>query len=233
MNIFYTTNIKGKYYQLTEEESKHCIKVLRLSMGDKVQLTDGKGFFYIATIIHDHPKHCKVEIIETIKKHKPRDVYIHIAIAPTKSMERFEWFLEKSTEIGIDEITPIITERSERKTVRHDRMEKVLISAMKQSQKAFLPKLNKLTPFYDFISHNNTATKFIAHCEPREKMQLKNITVVNNEVLVLIGPEGDFSSEEINKALANNFIEVSLSNNRLRTETAGIVACHTINLLFE
>lgn len=233
MNLFYVENIKGKYYQLSVEESKHVIKVLRLKLDDQLYLTDGKGFFYRTKIVDDNPKHCKVEIRETIKKHKPGDVYIHIAIAPTKSIDRFEWFIEKTTEIGIDEITPILCERSERKAIRSDRTEKVLISSMKQSFKAFKPKLNPVTKFKDIIANNGFATKCIAHCEQVNKISLKNVEIKNKEILILIGPEGDFTSSEIELAKKYEFEEVSLNKSRLRTETAGIVACNTINIITE
>ena len=240
MNLFYVENIKattagrlGKYYQLSEEDSKHIIRVLRLKLEDQLYLTDGKGFFYRTKIVDDHPKHCKVEIRETIKKHKAREVYIHIAIAPTKNIDRFEWFIEKATEIGIDEITPILCERSERKTIRLDRTEKVLISSMKQSLKAYKPQLNPLTSFEKIVTSNNSATRCIAHCEPIDKIHLKNVEIINKEILVLIGPEGDFTTGEIEFARENGFAEISLSKSRLRTETAGIVACNTINLISE
>jgi len=233
MNIFFTQNIEGKYYQFSEEDSKHCIKVLRLGLNDTVHLTDGNGFLYRCKIIDEHPKHCKVEIRETIKKHKPRTNYIHIAIAPTKSIDRFEWFIEKVTEIGIDEITPILTTRSERKTIRLDRTEKVIIAAMKQSLKAFKPKLNPVTKVKNLIEKEFTGTKCIAHCEPIDKISLKEIQIKNHEILVLIGPEGDFTPEEIEMARKAGFEEINLSNSRLRTETAGIVACNTINVIAE
>lgn len=240
MNLFYIENIIAaptgrheKYYQLSVEDSKHVIKVLRLKLEDQIYLTDGNGFLYRTKIVDDNPKHCKVEIRETIKKHKPRDVYIHIAIAPTKSIDRFEWFIEKATEIGVDEITPILCERSERKTIRLDRTEKVLISSMKQSLKAFKPKLNAITKFKDILIENNFTTKCIAHCEPIDKVSLKNVEIRNKEILILIGPEGDFTSTEIELAKKYEFEEVSLNKSRLRTETAGIVACNTINIITE
>lgn len=230
MNLFYVTKLKGKFYKLSTEESRHVVKVLRLGVNDPVHLTDGMGFIYRCKIVDANPNKCKVEIRETIKKHKPRDIYIHIAIAPTKSMDRFEWFIEKVTEIGVDEITPILTDRSERKTIKNERLEKVMIAAMKQSLKAFKPKLNELTTYTDFIHNNHSATKCIAHCIPVQKAFLKNILIDQNEITVLIGPEGDFTADEIKLAVEHDYLEVSLSTSRLRTETAGIVACNTINL---
>ncbi len=233
MQLFYTPDIKTNIYTLTEIESKHCIRVLRLSTNDKIQLIDGKGNFYEAKIIDPNPKKCIVEIIETKKDFGKRNHYLHIAIAPTKNIDRFEWFLEKATEIGIDEITPIICKHSERKMIKAERLEKIIISAIKQSIKAYKPKLNNLTNYSDFIRQNFNGVKYIAHCEENKKTDLKNSYSKGQNVIILIGPEGDFSPNEINLAKQNNFQEISLGESRLRTETAGVVACHTINLLNE
>lgn len=232
MTLFYTPNISTCPF-LPEEESQHCVKVLRLNAGDKIQLIDGVGGFYEAEIINPHHKHCEVKILQKTENFNKHNHYLHIAIAPTKNIERFEWFLEKATEIGIDEITPIICRFSERKIVKPERLEKVIVSAMKQSIKAFLPKLNDVCTFDEFIKENKATQKFIAHCYEGEKELLQNIYEKGSHSLVLIGPEGDFSKEEVELALKNNFTPVSLGNSRLRTETAGIVACHTINLLNE
>jgi len=233
MHLFYTPDLNDTIYTLNEQESKHCNKVLRLDTNDMVQLIDGKGGFFTAKIIEPNPKKCMVEIVETKKDYKKRNHHLHIAIAPTKNNDRLEWFLEKATEIGIDEITPIVCEHSERKVIKPERLEKILISAMKQSIKAYKPQLNELVRYMDFIKQPFAGEKFIAHCEDHEKSFLKNRYTVGRDVLILIGPEGDFSPAEIELALQNQFKEISLGNSRLRTETAGVVACHTINLLNE
>ncbi len=231
MHLFYTPGINDTFYTLNEQESKHCIKVLRLNTNDIVKLIDGKGGFYTAKIVEPNHKNCKVEIVETQYAFEKRNHYLHIAIAPTKNNDRLEWFLEKATEIGIDEITPIVCEHSERKVLKSERLEKVVVSAMKQSIKAYKPKINELVNFTDFVNMPFSGDKFIAHCENHQKSLLKNSYAVGRDVFILIGPEGDFSLAEINQALQNQFTEISLGNSRLRTETAGVVACHTINLL--
>ena len=233
MHLFYTPDISKETYTLDEIESKHCIKVLRLNINDQIELIDGNGTFYEAKIIDPNPKKCKVEITKTIKEFGKRNHYLHIAIAPTKNIDRFEWFLEKATEIGIDEITPIVCDHSERKIIKPERLEKIIISAIKQSMKAFKPKLNPLIKYSDFIQLNFNGVKYIAHCEDAKKQALKLNYKAGRNVLMLIGPEGDFSPNEIKQAKQNNFHEISLGQSRLRTETAGVVACHTINLLNE
>lgn len=231
MHLFYTPDINEKIYSLNEEESKHCMRVLRLQKDDKINLIDGKGGLYTARIIDTNPKKCILEVLDYKQEYGKRDFYLHIAIAPTKNISRFEWFLEKATEIGIDEITPLLCEHSERKIIKPDRLNKVITAAVKQSLKAYHPKLNVLTKFSDFISANNKGEKYIAHCEENEKRNLKDICKSKTDIVILIGPEGDFSPKEIKQAQENNFTEISLGNSRLRTETAGIVACHTINII--
>ena len=232
MHLFYTPDINGQSYILDETESKHCIKVLRLNVNDIIFLIDGVGGFYTAAIKEANPKHCKIEVLEKKTKFGKRDFYLHIGIAPTKNVDRIEWFLEKATEIGIDEITPLLCKHSERKVIRHDRLNRVITSAVKQSLKAYHPKLNEMTPFEEFIRQEFNGQKFIAHCESeREKKDLKKLVEKKTPVLIIIGPEGDFSPEEIALARECNFSEVSLGESRLRTETAGLVACHTISLL--
>ena len=233
MQLFYVPNISGAEVILDETESRHAVKVLRLSTGDSVQLIDGKGNFYEAEISNAHPKKCKLSILKTIHEFGKRYFQIHIAIAPTKNIERFEWFLEKCTEIGIDEITPILCDHSERKAIKPERLEKILVSAIKQSLKAYLPKLNELTSFKDFIPGSTTKNKYIAHCYDGNKIHLTNENLKNEDVLILIGPEGDFSLEEVEFAKNHGFKEITLGTSRLRTETAGIVACHIINLANE
>jgi len=230
MQLFYVPNIIDSEVILSEIESKHAIKVLRLSEGDNVQLIDGKGGFYEAEIIAANPKKCKLAIVKSVADFGKKDFYLHMAIAPTKNIDRTEWFLEKCTEIGIDEITPIVSEHSERKVIKPERLEKILISAMKQSVKAYLPKLNELTSFKNLLANASETNKYIAHCNEGEKEHLKNVVSSNKDVLILIGPEGDFSPEEVEQAKEHGFQEISLGTARLRTETAGVVACHIVNL---
>ena len=233
MHIFYTPDISGKTYTLDETESKHCVRVLRLEKGDEITLVDGKGGWFSAEIADPNPKRCVVNVIKSELNFGKREYQIHIAIAPTKNMDRIEWFLEKATEIGIDRVTPLLCRFSERKEVKLDRLEKVMISAMKQSLKAYLPQLDELTKFSDFIHQPFDGQKFIAHCEEQHRELLKNVLKPGENYLILIGPEGDFSPEEIELAINAGFLPVSLGNSRLRTETAGVVACHTFNLLNE
>ena len=231
MHIFYTPDINSNTFILSEEESKHCIKVLRLDTGSLMHLVDGIGGFYDAVIEDPHPKRTKLKIIKKIENFAKRNHYLHIAIAPTKNIERIEWFLEKATEIGIDEITPIICDRSERKEIKTERLNKVITSAIKQSIKAFHPKLNEPIRFSDFIEKTSNAQKFIAHCMDSGKVTIKEQLIAKGNYLVVIGPEGDFSFEELQVAIANNFIPVSLGDSRLRTETAALEACFEINFL--
>lgn len=239
MHIFYAPNIDdSNEYTLSEEESKHCVRVLRLKTGDTIRIIDGKGGQYQAQIKDDSAKKCTVEITETKKNVGKKDFHLHIAIAPTKNIERLEWFLEKATEIGIDEITPLICEHSERTVIKTERLNKVLIAAMKQSYKAYLPKLNEATKFSDLIQEPFTGQKFISHCRTvkynengNKDHYLKNVYSAGNDVLILIGPEGDFSEQEIKTANDKGCHDAILSDSRLRTETAGIVACQVINFI--
>ncbi len=233
MNIFYKPDLSLQIDSLNEEESRHCSRVLRLSEGDKINLIDGKGSFCEAIIKKADSKICAYEIINRISDYGKRNFSLSIAIAPTKNNERFEWFLEKSTEIGIDQIFPIICRYSERKELKTDRMEKIIISAVKQSQKAFLPILKPVINFQDLVKMPFTGDKFIAHCYEEAKQPLKNVLGIGVNSLICIGPEGDFSPTEIDTALNQGFLPISLGNSRLRTETAGLVACHTVNLLNE
>lgn len=231
MQLFYIPNILGNEVILDETESKHAIRVLRLSENDQVQLIDGAGGFHEATIINAHSKKCRLLITNSIHEFEKRNFKLHIAIAPTKNIDRFEWFLEKCTEIGIDEITPLLSEQSERKIIKPERLDKILVSAMKQSLKAYLPKLNSIISFNEFISGSEYQNKYIAHCNGGEKMHLKDSVQKDKNILILIGPEGDFSTKEVEQAKEYGFQEVSLGTARLRTETAGIVACHIVNLV--
>ncbi len=233
MQLFYIPEITGNTVALDADESKHAVKVLRLSSGDQIQIVDGKGGFYLAEILDAHPKSCSISILETHKEFEKRDFSLHLAIAPTKNIDRFEWCLEKCTEIGVDTITPLLSAHSERKIIKPERLEKILVSAMKQSVKAYLPKLNELTRFEDLISTGFQGEKYIAHCNDGEKPHLQKLVSKGKDVLLLIGPEGDFSPEEVEQAKAAGFTEISLGKARLRTETAGVVACHIVNLANE
>ncbi|MEO6901907.1 MAG: 16S rRNA (uracil(1498)-N(3))-methyltransferase [Bacteroidia bacterium] len=236
MHLFYCTDITIPNYNLTEEESKHCIRVLRLKINDTIFLIDGIGGFYKAIIIDDHPKRCIVKIIDIKKEFKKSSFQLHIAIAPTKNMDRLEWFTEKATEIGINEISLIDCDNSERTIVKIERLKKVAIAAIKQSLKAYLPIINETITFKKFIAltTNFIGQKFIAHCnasESKEKLHLKNQYLPHENALILIGPEGDFSIDEIKLAIDNGFKEIQLGESRLRTETAALYACTTINIL--
>lgn len=230
MHVFYTPNIATNP-ELPEEEAGHCLRVLRLSQGDEITLTDGTGYFYKAVITVVSGKRCQVKIIETIPQVKGWNGYLHVAMAPTKNMDRTEWFVEKATEIGFDELTFLNCRYSERKVIKNERIEKILVSAIKQSLKATKPILNEMTDFNKFIAKNFSGQKFIAHCYEGEKPLLKDLLHPGEDALVLIGPEGDFSEEEVAKAIAAGFQPISLGKSRLRTETAALVACHTLNLL--
>jgi len=228
--IFFTPDILSNV-ELPVEEALHCIKVLRKKEGDEILLTDGKGFFYDAEIMQANPKHCIVNILNTIEQPKGWDFNLQIAFAPTKNIDRIEWFAEKATEIGIDRLSPILCQHSERKEIKTQRIEKILISAMKQSQKALLPQLDDIQSFSKFIKQEYDGQKFIAHCYPQEKVLLKDIYKKGGNALILIGPEGDFSEEEVKMATDSGFKPISLGDSRLRTETAALVACHTLHVL--
>jgi len=229
MALFYVPDLVSGHV-LPEEESQHAIKVLRLQVGAEITVVDGVGGYYKAKISNPHPKHCTFEITERLQEYRKRDFHLHIAIAPTKNIERLEWFIEKATEIGIDEITPLLCRFSERKIIKAERLEKIIVSAAKQSVKAYFPILHPLCTFDELIKTHQASQKFIAHCYEEDKKLLQNEIKKPTDVLILIGPEGDFSKEEVQKALSVGFIPVSLGNSRLRTETAGVVACHTVNL---
>jgi len=230
MQIFYTPDIESNSV-LPEEESAHAIRVLRLKEGNEILLTDGKGFFYQAIIEKSHPKHCEIKITG---KHEQLPLWgfdLHIAIAPTKNIDRMEWFVEKSTEIGINSITCLECSNSERREIKLNRLEKKMISAMKQSLKASVPHIQGMINFPSFVEIPFEGQKFIAHCELHKKVLLKDIYLPGTNALILIGPEGDFSKDEIELAKSNGFIPVSLGESRLRTETAALVACNTIHVM--
>ncbi|WP_428328621.1 16S rRNA (uracil(1498)-N(3))-methyltransferase [Mucilaginibacter sp.] len=233
MQLFYTPDINPSHpqYFLSEEESKHCIRVLRLDAGSEVQLIDGKGGLYNASIKDAHPKRVILQINSVVTEFNKRNHYLHIAIAPTKNIERIEWFLEKATEIGIDEISLIICQRSERKDAKVERLNKIITSAIKQSLKAYHPILNEAMAYDKFIAKPFEGQKYIAHCEDGDKTNLKVDALSNGRYLVLIGPEGDFSPGEIDSALQNGFKAITLGESRLRTETAALEACFEANFL--
>ena len=230
MQLFFSDTLEEKI-TLTNEEKKHITRVLRKKIGDNIFFTNGKGLLYTGEITAIEKNTPKIEIIKKEKKEKIHNYYLHIAIAPTKNTNRFEWFLEKATEVGIDEITPILCERSERKKINQERCNRILISSMKQSLKYYLPKLNNPIVFNDFIKQKLDGDKFIAHCLNKDKIKLDKS--INKKSNILIGPEGDFSEKEITLAIKNNFQSLSLGNSRLRTETAGVIATHSINRLYE
>ena len=220
--FFYVESLDEKITLLDEDTSKHMINVLRMKKRENVLLTDGKGKKAIATIVDDNRKKCSVEISSVQTEEKSRSVAIGISLI--KNASRFEWFLEKATEIGIGEIIPLICGRTEKERFRYDRMQQIIISAMLQSQQCWLPVLHEPTEFKKTILLNEFNQKFIAHCIETEKQQLNQLINHSTNQLILIGPEGDFTPKEIEDALKNNFIPVALGNTRLRTETAGIVA---------
>ncbi len=235
MQLFFTTDIRGNLAYFDETESRHLTQVLRRKEGDSVQFTDGQGQLFLGEIIEVGKRNCVVAIKETTTNFEARPFRLHMAIAPTKNMDRFEWFLEKATEIGIDEITPLICKRSERTVVKTERLKGVLASAMKQSLKAYLPKMNEAVDFQQFMKQTfaEGEQKFIAYCNDAERRPLSIKYEKSKNVVLLIGPEGDFTEAEVASAFKKNFVGVSLGNSRLRTETAGVVACHTVNLLNE
>lgn len=233
MHVFYTPDIDPNIslYCFTEEESKHCIRVLRLGVNDKLQLIDGEGGFYTAIIREANPKKTVVQLTEIQQEYHKRNHYLHIAIAPTKNIERLEWFLEKATEIGIDKITPLICDRSERKELKPDRLTKVITAAVKQSLKAYHPILAPAKRYSTFIKEARENQKFIAHCIEGDKLTLKNSITFNKDYLILIGPEGDFTAHEVSEAVTLGFKPITLGQSRLRTETAALEACFEINFL--
>ena len=229
MQLFYNPTISytQSSFVFDKEESKHIIKVLRKKESDILFVTNGLGFLFKTEIKLASDTKCTVSILSFEEQEKSK-YHLHLAVAPTKMNERYEWFLEKVTEIGIQEITPIICENSERKIIKLDRFQKIIESAMKQSLHYYMPKLNEPILYKDFIKKEFNGSKLIAHCEENDKKSLKSVLKSNEDITLLIGPEGDFSQKEIQLALTNNYIAVSLGNTRLRTETAAIVACHSV-----
>ncbi len=234
MQLFYNPDITETTTQFSfpKEESKHIVKVLRKNVGDTLHITNGNGWLFTAEITIPNINKCVAAVVSK-KPQAKRDYNVHLVVAPTKMNDRYEWFLEKATEIGIDSITPIICAHSERKIIKPERFEKILQSAMKQSLNCYLPKLNEAVSFKNFIKQDFDGDLFIAHCEESDRKSLKQELKKNQNITILIGPEGDFSVKEIEMALANNFIPVTLGGSRLRTETAAIVACHSVAFINE
>jgi len=233
MQLFYNSEINLETKELTFDkiESKHIVRVLRKKEGDILKITNGKGVLFDVEINYANDKRCSALVVNAIEKLKPWHYYLHIAIAPTKNNDRLEWFLEKATEIGIDEITPIICDNSERKVVKNDRLEKIIQSAAKQSLKFTLPKLNAPVKLNAFINQEFEGKVCIAHCENGIKNSLLQTIKPSEKTTILIGPEGDFSVEEIKKCLQKNMIPISLGESRLRTETAGLVAVNSVSFI--
>jgi 16S rRNA (uracil1498-N3)-methyltransferase len=238
MHLF-IAKIENDFATLNEAESQHCVKVLRLSVGDKILISDGQGRLCEAELTVVNSKLCEAKIVREIGVFK-RPYHLHIACAPTKSIERFEWFLEKATEIGIDEITPIITEHSERTVVKKDRSERVIVAAVKQCQIPNLPTIHEIKKVSEFIAGadlQSVPLKFICYCgnefEKQNLVGAMHASPLQSSICILIGPEGDFSAKEVALAIENGFIPVTLGETRLRTETAAIVAVHTVSLTLQ
>jgi len=231
MQLFYAPDIKDEYYVLGTEDSRHCVKVMRLKEGDKITLTDGVGHFYYAEIEEPDIRAAKVKIRrkEFIEKYWP--YRLHIAMAPTKNMNRTEWALEKMTELGVDAFTPLLCEHSERKVIKPARMERIVTAAVKQSLKPWFPKLEGIDQFRQFVERDFKGEKYIAYIDENYNQLMKGLYPAGSDAVIMIGPEGDFSSGEVELALEKGFEPVSLGSSRLRTETAAVTACHTIHVL--
>ncbi len=229
MQIFYVPDIKGNTCMMDENESKHSIRVLRMVKGDKLKLVDGHGTLYEGIISDPDPAGCKITITGATRNFEKRDYKLHIAISPIKNHDRFAWFVEKSVEIGVDEITPVICRNTEKKGIRIDRLNNIIISAMKQSIKAFKPVLNAPVTFSEFINTDFSGIKMVAHCNHLyNRSKIDQVYNKNKDAVILIGPEGDFSEEELDQAFKHDFKSIHFGNSRLRTETAGIAACHSV-----
>ena len=230
-NFFYSPHIKGPFHTLNNDDSNHLVRVLRVQKGEIVFVTDGKGSVFECMVAEPNPKGCRLEIIHERTGDDHRNFTLTMGIAPTKNMNRFEWFLEKSTEIGIDTIIPLLSENSERKVIKEDRLNRVITAAVKQSLKSYHPELKSMIAFNDILKQPFDGQKFIAYVDATIKEELYHLCKPATDTFILIGPEGDFSSAEILNARNNGFIPVKLGPSRLRTETAGVVACHTVNLV--
>lgn len=230
MHVFFAEITHGQPVILSEEESHHAVKALRLREGQQVVVTNGKGTWCSGILVSNHAKGSLISISET-KQQSPRPFRLHLAVAPTKNIDRFEWLLEKATECGIDEITPLICEKSERTTLKHERLEKLLVAAMKQSMRAFLPKLNPMVKFNEFLKKDFEGAKLVAHCRDLSRSSLSEAYQTGKNVIMMIGPEGDFSETEVQFALQKGFVPVSLGQHRLRTETAALATCVQLNFM--
>lgn len=233
MNLFYSPGLTDHTeFTLSSEESHHAVRVLRMGLGDEIVLVNGEGGWYTARILSADPKACQVEITDRQQGLGKPNYNLHVAMAPTKQIDRFEWFIEKATEIGISEITPLLSDRSERKDVKTDRLMRIVIAAMKQSLKAFHPIIHPQTSFKNLLAQNRPGALLIAHCQEGEKLWLDESIFSPESITILIGPEGDFSPDEIQLAVQNKYQPVTLGVSRLRTETAGLVAVQTVSWLF-
>ena len=229
MNIFYSSAITGDTCVLDESESRHCIRVLRMREGSVVRITDGNGNIYEGVVSSADAKSCRIRITGIVYSDTTKDYTVHIAISPLKNHERLEWFTEKCVEIGLDELTPVICHNTEKEIIKPDRLNGIIVAAMKQSLKAFRPVLNNPVTFVDFVRKDFTGKKLIAHCKNDiERNSIGSLYLKGETVTILIGPEGDFTEAEINLAMVNGFQPVHLGKSRLRTETAGIAACHSV-----
>ncbi|MFY8111859.1 16S rRNA (uracil(1498)-N(3))-methyltransferase [Flavobacterium sp.] len=229
MQLFYNSaiNESSTSFVFDKEESKHIIKVLRKKDGDILFVTNGLGYLFKTAITLASDSKCNVSIL-SFEKMATSLHPLHLVVAPTKMNDRYEWFLEKATEIGVQEITPIICDRSERKVINKERFEKIILTAMKQCNQCYLPKLNDPIALKDFLKQKQEGNLFLAHCEETDKKSLKSVLEKHTKTTILIGPEGDFTEKEIQLALANDYVPVTLGNTRLRTETAAVVACHSV-----
>ncbi len=235
MQLFYSPLVQETDRDFTFDavESRHIVKVLRKKEGDQIYLTNGRGILFHSALTEANPKRCTIGIHKVEKKEKQRPYYLHMVIAPTKNNDRLEWFLEKATEIGVDEISPIFCDHSERKTIKLDRLKKIIETAGKQSLKFHFPKLNPGIHFSEFLAAAPSYQKYIAHCnESIERNELSRVFKKDSNLLIAIGPEGDFSLREIQAAISADFSSISLGTSRLRTETAGLVAVHSTALLY-
>lgn len=229
MALFYVPDIADKW-ELSEEEAAHALRVLRLTVGSKLEITDGCGNLYVTEVASIAGKHCYVQPVEPVARPKNWNGSFHLAIAPTKNMDRIEWLAEKATEVGLDSITFLNCRFSERKVIKTERVERIVVSAMKQSLKYSKPLVGEMIGFKDFVMAERPGAKYIAHCYDSERVLLKDVLPLGEEVTLLVGPEGDFSPEEVDMAIKAGYKPVSLGSSRLRTETAGLVGCHTFML---
>lgn len=229
MELLVDTAFDASVGILCEDESRHCVSVMRHRVGDEVFVTDGNGILYHCTIVEANSKKCVLNVVEQKQQPSPKH-HLHMAVAPTKNTDRFEWFVEKAVEMGVGEITPIICDHSERNHLRLDRLERLVVAACKQSLKFYKPRINEPQKASELIVNATENQKFILHCEHEQKQHLFNVVNVGKSSLVLIGPEGDFSKEEIAQARSCGFVEATLGDERLRTETAAMVACHIVDL---